>query len=492
MTAVKPTRTPLGADSLARTRKRFKEAGIRLPKFEELRKPGDFLKDRYRAIEQVDPNSADPLNLFRLHWYNTPSHPGLVEIPSHLVIPGELVEIDAKIVVMLGRYFPMINAHKVLPAYACLVPRILTGDFDLDKNRAIWPSTGNYCRGGVAISKILGCRATAVLPEGMSAERFNWLTNWVSHPDDILRTPGTESNVKEIYDACHELSLDSKNVIINQFSEYGNYMAHRFVTGPALETVFNAINSSGNLRACAFVAASGSAGTLAAGDYLKKSLGTHTCVVEATECPTLLNNGYGDHNIQGIGDKHVPLIHNVMGTDFVIGVSDKSTDSLSVIFNTEEGQNFLAENKNLSNHSLESLTSLGLSGLSNVIASIKYAKYMGLGKDDVIMTVATDGAELYLTELEHAKHKYFNRGLNQTSLAENFGRHMLGITTDNMIELTRVDRERIFNLGYYTWVEQQGVTIKDFDVRRSQSFWDELIDQVPILDEQIEELNQSL
>jgi cysteine synthase A len=492
MATVELEHTQTSEDSLARTRKRFKEAGIKLPKFKELRSPGISLKDKYSAIEQVDPDSAHPLNLFRLHWFNTPTHRGLTNVPSYLVIPGELLEIDAKIIVMLGRHFPMISAHKVLPAYACLVPRILSGEFDLDTNRAIWPSTGNYCRGGVAISRILGCRATAVLPEGMSAERFNWLKRWVSHPDDILRTPGTESNVKEIYDACHELSKGSQNVIINQFSEYGNYMAHRYVTGPALEAVFNAVNSTKNLCPRAFVAASGSAGTLAAGDYLKQSLGTHTCVVEATECPTLLKNGYGDHNIQGIGDKHVPLIHNVMGTDFVIGVSDKSTDSLSVIFNTDEGQNFLAQTKNLNRSSLEQLTSLGLSGLSNVIASVKYAKYMNLGKNDVVMTVATDGAELYLTELEHAKRKYFSKGLHQTILAESFGRHMLGIATDNIIELTRLDKERIFNLGYYTWVEQQGVTLKDFDARRAQSFWDDLVDYVPVLDEKIEELNQSL
>ena len=102
----------------------------------------------------------------------------------------------------------MIGAHKVLAAYACLVPRLVTGQFDPAQDRAVWPSTGNYCRGGVAISRILGCRGVAVLPAGMSQERFDWLERWVADPADIIRTPGTESNVKEIYDKCAELARD--------------------------------------------------------------------------------------------------------------------------------------------------------------------------------------------------------------------------------------------------------------------------------------------
>lgn len=480
------------AERISRTQKKFKAEGIQLPKFSELRAPRDYLDEKYSIIKDIEPNAAHPLNLFRLHWYNDEKGNGLATTPAHVVIPKEIAEIDATIIVALGRHFPMISAHKVLPAYACLVPRLLKGDFDIDMHRAVWPSTGNYCRGGVAISRILGCRSTAVLPEGMSAERFNWLEKWVSHPEDILRTPGTESNVKEIYDACHKLSKDPINVIINQFSEFGNYMAHRYITGPAIEAIFRSHNPLGQRRARAFVAASGSSGTLASGDYLKEKLGTHTCVVEATECPTLLRNGYGDHNIQGIGDKHVPLIHNVMGTDFVIGVSDASTDSVNVLLNTAEGRDFLAKTQKLEPSVLESLAALGLSGISNVIASVKYAKYMNLGKDDVILSVATDGAELYLTELEHAKEKYFPRGLDSSSIAMSFGQHLLGISTDNLIELSRVEKERIFNLGYYTWVEQQGVSVQDFDARRSQHFWDELMEQVPVLDAKIEEFNNAL
>lgn len=479
----------LNADTLSRARRVLKSRRVQLPKFSELADPVDRLASSYTDVRQADPSEPDARNLFRVHWHNDESGRGLTAVPGYLEIPAALTGVKARIVVALGRRFPMISAHKVLPAYACLVPRLVTGQFDPERHRAVWPSTGNYCRGGVAISRILGCRATAVLPEGMSAERFNWLERWVSHPDDIYRTPGTESNVKEIYDACHLLSKDSNNIILNQFSEYGNYIAHRSVTGPALKRVFDHLNSSGTLRARAFISASGSAGTLATGDFLKQSLGTQTCVVEALECPTLLRNGYGEHNIQGIGDKHVPLIHNVMATDFVIAVSDHATDCLSVVYNTPEGHAYLAAHQGLSDAQIELLGALGLSGISNVLGAIKYAKYMGLGHDDVVMTVATDGAELYMTELQSARKKYFDRGLNSITMAEAFGRYVLAATTDSMLELSRIERERIFNLGYYTWVEQQGVSLKDFDARRSQVFWDDLLDLLPVWDSLIDRFN---
>jgi hypothetical protein len=295
--------------------------------------------------------------------------------------------------------------------------------------------------------------------------------------------------VKEIYDACHRLAQDPDNVILNQFSEFGNYIIHRAVTGPALERIFNDLNKSGNLTARAYVSASGSAGTLAAGDHLKASLGTDTCVVEALECPTLLRNGYGEHNIQGIGDKHVPYIHNVRGTDYVIAVSDHATDGLSMVYNTTAGRSYLAGRKGLDQETLASLGNLGLSSICNILGAIKYAKYNDLGPDDVVLSVATDGADLYQTELGHAEKKYFSNGFDEMAAAETFGRYLLGAGTDNMLELGRQERERIFNLGYYTWVEQQGVALEDFDARRKQSFWDGLMDLVPAWDGMIADFN---
>jgi cysteine synthase len=467
------------------------KAGVVLPRIEELADPMTHLAAKATEIAQADPDGPDARNLFRVHWHNGDDRRKMVDVPEHIVLPQALTGVKAKIAVALGNRFPMINTHKVLAAYGCLIPRLMSGAFDATHHRAVWPSTGNYCRGGVAIATLLGCRSVAVLPEGMSKERFDWLNRWLADPNDIFRTPGTESNVKEIYDACHTLAKDPENLILNQFGEYGNYIIHRSVTGPALHRIFDHLNADGGLQPRALVAATGSAGTLAAGDHLKQALGTHTGAIEALECPTLLYNGYGEHNIQGIGDKHVPLIHNVMGTDFVIGVSDSACDGLNLVFNTSVGRKFLSDYKGLNQEQVSSLGDLGLSSIANILGAIKYAKYMDLGENDVVLTVATDGADMYQTELDIAERKYFDRRFSEVAAAETFGRTILGAGIDHVQELGRFDRERIFNLGYYTWVEQQGVSLEDFDRRRDQSFWDGLLDLVPVWDQMIDRFNRA-
>ena len=473
-----------------RTVARFREAGIRLPRISQLADPVG-LAEEIPDLAGVDPDAPDPRNLFRVHWHNAADRAHVATVPEHVVLPPALTGVEAKIVVLLGNRFPMVRAHKVLAAYGCLVPRLVTGLFDPTRHRAVWPSTGNYCRGGVAISRILGCRGVAVLPEGMSRERFQWLEDWVTDLDDIVCTPGTESNVKEIYDTCHALDEDPDNVILNQFNEFGNYIVHRAVTGPALEKAFEAVRGGGALRARAFVSATGSAGTIAAGDHLKARLGTKVCAVEALECPTLLYNGYGEHNIQGIGDKHVPFIHNVMNSDFVVGVSDAASDALNLLFNTTVGRTYLTARKGLGQEAAGALADLGLSSIANVLGAIKVAKYMGLGPDDAVLTVATDGAEMYGTELAKAEAGAFAGNFDEAAAAETFGRYLLAATTDNMIETTQRDRERIFNLGYYTWVEQQGVSVADFDARRDPGFWNRLMDMVPLWDSLIDRFNEA-
>ena len=361
----------------------------------------------------------------------------------------------------LGCFFPLIGAHKVLAAYGCLIPRLVTGRFDPQLHKAVWPSTGNYCRGGIAISRILGCRGIAVLPERMSEERFDWLRAWTPRPEDIVRTPGSESNVKEIYDKCAELARDPDNVILNQFAEFGNYVAHYTCTGPALAQVFDAAQTMRpRLRLAAFVAASGSAGTLAAGDYLKKVRGARVIAAEASECPTLLRNGFGEHNIQGIGDKHVPYIHNVMNTDIVVGVSDRSTGSLDLLFNSETGLSYLTGRRHIDPELLSGLKLIGLSGIANLVAAIKTAKRLDLGEEDAIVTVATDSAALYGSERCKFLTANYPDGFDTVSAGEVFGQHLLGAADNDVLELTHNERSRIFNLGYYTWVEQQGVPVE--------------------------------
>ncbi len=472
---------------------RLKQAKVILPTFSQLQHPSRIPHSIVKLLKGVSPDQAHPLNLFRVHWHNDLATGGLTDVPEHVVLPSELTGVESPIVLLFGDTFPMISAHKVLPAYACLVPRLVTGQFDPGHHRAVWPSTGNYCRGGVAISRILGCHSIAVLPEGMSRERFDWLEEWVVDTDDIIRTPGTESNVKEIYDKCAELDAHERNVIFNQFAEFGNYLAHYLVTGTAMEKVFETIQGARpDLRLAAFVATTGSAGTLAAGDYLKERFGSKIAAAEPVECPTLAYNGYGAHNIQGIGDKHVPYIHNVMNTDFIIGVSDKSSDALNVLFNTASGRQYLAERKGLGQEFTGKILSrMGLSSSANILAAIKLAKHQKLGPSDVIMTVATDGGSMYQTEKQKTLEQYFGNRFDSLDAAEVFGQHIAGQGSDEVDELSLRDRERIFNLGYYTWVEQQGVALEDFDQRRDQAFWRGLTELVPVWDQMIEDINSA-
>ena len=478
-------------DVYAGTVARCRATGTVLPTFAELADPARIPAARRAALAALDPDAPDPRNLFRVHWYNDAARRGVAALPEHLVLPPALTGVAAPIVVLLGDRFPMIGAHKVLAAYGCLAPRLVTGQFDPARHRALWPSTGNYCRGGVAISRILGCHGVAILPAGMSAERFEWLERWVAAPEDIVRTPGSESNVKEIYDACAELARDPGNVVFNQFCEFGNYLAHYLCTGTALAHVTSALQARRPaLRPFAFVAATGSAGTLGAGDYLKETFGTRTVAVEALECPTLLYNGFGEHNIQGIGDKHVPLIHNVMATDAVAGVSDRATDALALLFNREAGRRYLAERRGVPAETIAALDSFGFSGICNVLAAIKTARWYDLGPDDAVLTVATDGAAMYASEWPRLERRDFPRGFDEVACGEAFGEHLAGARTDHFAELSRRDRERIFNLGYYTWVEQQGVPVAEFSARRAAGYWERLRSCLPAWDELIGELNR--
>lgn len=467
---------------------RFRQQNIALPTFAQLGDPSLIPAKVQASLAGVDRDAADPRNLYRVHWYND-LEGGQVDLPDHVVLTSEITGVDAPIIVAFGNRFPMIAAHKVLAAYACLVPRVVTGQYDPTEHRAIWPSTGNYARGGVAISRLMGCRGVAVLPENMSRERFEWLDEWITNPDDVIRTTGSESNVKEIYDACHELSKDPSNFILNQFSEFANHVGHHEVTGRALEHLYlNLAEQNPGLKLAAFVAASGSAGTLAAGERLKADHGARIVAVEALECPTMLNNGFGEHNIQGIGDKHIPFIHNVANTDAVIAVSDRACDELGMVFNTEVGHAHLLD-QGVPADIVDALGHFGLSSICNVLASIKLAKELNLGADQAIVTVATDGAEMYGSERESMAAGRYASGFGLTEAAAATEEHLKGCDTSNVEILDEAGRNRIFNLGYYTWVEQQGIDFPDFEIRRQQGFWEYLQGLAPGWDEMINEFN---
>jgi len=479
------------AGSRLRSVERFRERGIRLPTFAQLADPSLIPAGE---VAGADKDSADAGNLFRVHWYNDLAG-ARVAVPDHVVLPTSLTGVESPIIVVFGDRFPMVTAHKVLAAYACLAPRVITGQFDPTRHRAIWPSTGNYARGGIAISRIMACRGVAILPAGMSQERFDWLDRWCANPaEDVIKTVGTESNVKEIYDACNALAKDPANFILNQFCEFGNHLAHYEVTGRAFRHVFEHVRSSTGrpgLRLAAYTSATGSAGTLGAGDLLKEEYGTKLVAVEALECPTMLENGFGEHNIQGIGDKHIPLIHNVMNTDVVCAVSDHGSDDLGVMFSADAGRALLAA-RGVPDEVIDSLEHFGLSSIANVLAAIKTAKLLGLGPDDAIITVATDGAALYPSERAKTLATRFGGSFDETDAAATFARHITAADTADMLECSTRDRHRIFNLGYYTWVEQQGTPIEVFEARRSQDFWRGLRRYLGVWDEMIAEFNKEV
>jgi len=472
-------------DRLQRTLERVREQGIIIPTLAQQRDPNlvpDEIKQRLKKIGLWE---VHPLNLFRITWHNQPVEDGgLYGGVNYLEFPSSLTGVDARIIALVGKWFPC-GVHKVGAAFGCLVPRLVTGQFDPTTQKAVWPSTGNYCRGGAYDSRLLGCKSIAILPEGMSRERFDWLQEIA---DEVIATPGTESNVKEIFDKCWELKRSGQDLMIfNQFEEMGNYLWHYSITGPAMAELFNTVKGE-NDRLAGFCSATGSAGTIAAGDYLKQQFpGSKIVASEALQCPTLLNNGFGAHRIEGIGDKHVPWVHNVKNTDFVTAIDDNAVVRLARLFNEPAGRKHLL-NSGVDEQTVNQLDLLGFSGISNVLSAIKLAKHNELTSKDIVVTVLTDSMELYGSRLEEMRAE---SGIyDEKSAIADDARYLKGAGIDYMQELGYWDRKRIHNLKYYTWVEQQGKTYEEILAQwNDDDYWTEVQAQAPEIDKLIEEFN---
>ncbi|HEX7571809.1 MAG TPA: pyridoxal-phosphate dependent enzyme [Bacteroidota bacterium] len=472
----------LKPDVIKKTAERCHERGIRIPTFAQLRDPAHIPASITSRLEGVGLSDVNPINLFRITWKNDIAS-GFYGKVNFFEIPREITGVRARIIGLAGKFFPT-GAHKVGAAFGCLVPRLVSGEFDPGRHRAVWPSTGNFCRGGAFDCALLGCTAVAILPEEMSRERFAWLREIGA---EVIATPGCESNVKEIYDKCWELKKDPLNVIFNQFEEFGNPIFHYNVTGPAIEEVFEDLGRPGRQPA-AFISATGSAGTIAAGDYLKKRFpACRTVAREALQCPTLLMNGFGAHRIEGIGDKHVPWVHNVMNTDAVAAIDDEDCMRVLRLFNDPAGEKYLGS-LGIPADVRGMLPLLGISGIGNLLASIKTARYFELGPEEVVFTIFTDSSALYasrLTELTQERGAY-----TQTDAVRDLAGPLHHQGIDFFRELTYYERKAIHNLKYYTWVEQQGKTLEELNAQWDPEYWRALFeDEVAGFDRLIESFN---
>ncbi len=468
---------------------RCRERGVVLPTFGELRDPGAIGQQIKQRLKGVGLWDVDPANLFRITWKNEPvEHGGGYAAVNAVELPPALTGVPARIIGLVGHWFPT-GTHKVGATYGCLAPALISGNFDSQRQKAVWPSTGNYCRGGAYNSALLGCESIAILPEGMSRERFEWLKQIAG---EVISTPGTESNVKEIFDACHQIDRERGDdvVIFNQFAELGNYLWHYEVTGNALAEVIAAACANG-ARYAGFTATTGSGGTLAAGDLLKQLYPTSKIIAsEALQCPTLLRNGFGDHRIEGIGDKHVPWIHNVRNTDMITGIHDQDCIDLMRVFNEPAGHSYLTD-IGVDSATIAVLDKLGISGIANLLSAIKAARYWELGSNDVLVTAFTDSMQLYQSRVDDLIAS--EGALSELAAARAMAGAIEHQGIDNALELTYYERLRVHNLKYYTWIEQQGKTSEELNAQwYDPEYWTRVQQSVTRIDEMIDEFNREV
>ena len=461
-----------------------------IPTFAQLKNPNSAPNQIKEQLKDIGLWDVAPQNLFRITWKNEPVTKGGLfrSLPNYMELPPELTGVEARIIALVGKWFPT-GSHKVGASFGCLVPPLVTGQFDPTRHKAVWPSTGNFCRGGAYDAALLGCDSIAILPEQMSQERFEWLRTVAG---EIIATPGSESNVKEIYDKVWELKRSRKDIFVfNQFSEFGNYLFHYDVTGHAMEDVLRKELGGGQFRGICLT--TGSAGTIACGDYLKQVYPTSKIAAgEALQCPTLLLNGFGAHRIEGIGDKHVPWIHNVRNTDVAIGIDDDDTINLMRLFNDPAGRKYLINEAGVPEELVSKLNLLGISSIANTLMSIKFAKYYELTRNDTLLTVFTDSMDLYQSRLREEQER--SGEYSQKDAIRDYHRHLMAIKTDSMIELGHYDRKRIHHLKYFTWIEQQMFKVDELNRQwyEYQSYWSEIQKLTPRIDELILQFNEKV
>ncbi len=472
---------------LEKTIRRARERNIIIPTYEEMRDPEKVPEGIKEELKHIGLWDLNPRNLFRITWKNEPvKFGGGFDGVNYVEIPKELSGVDARILVLIGKFFPT-GSHKVGATFGPLVEKLVRGAFDPTSQKALWPSTGNYCRGGAYDSYLLSCPSIAVLPEGMSKERFEWLKKVGA---EIYATPGVESNVKEVFDKTKELKAERPDeiVVLNQFEEIGNAIWHYAVTGPAMEEVYNKEKKE-NQKLRALFLTQGSAGTLGSGNYLREKFPTIKIGAgEAKQCPTLLYNGFGGHRIEGIGDKHVPWIFDVKNIDMVVDIDDEACMHIVRLFNEPAGREYLKK-QGVDSDIVSKLDLFGISSIANILGAIKMAKYYEMTGDDIIITVATDSMELYGSRIKELQEQYGT--YKEIDAAKDYERYLMGATTDWMLELSYWDKKRMHNLKYFTWIEQQGKKVEELNEQwYNDNYWKEKFNSFRKWDELIKEFNE--
>lgn len=455
------------------------------PKFSEMLNPALIKADtRKAALAAAKKDPLDPINLFNITWKNPENK------IYYKVLPKELTGVESNIVVLYSKDFPT-GSHKVGAAYSVLVDMELAGAVDPTIHTLVWPSTGNYGIGGAWVGCRMNFKSVVILPAEMSAERFERIR---SYGAEVIATPGCESNVKEIYDKCWELKKSSGDIrILNQFEAWGNYRFHYHVTGNTIVELAQELKKQGvgKGKISAYCSSMGSAGTIAAGDRLKQVWSDLKIVgLEPVQCPTIYSNGYGGHDIQGIGDKHVTWIHNVMNMDAIACIDDIECKKGLQVLTDEAGWNTLNKRYGISKKDIEMLSKIfGISGVCNVLGAIKLSKHYGLGKDDVIVTICTDAIDRYRSVMADMDKRFGK--LDETEAAVRVGSIFHSQKTDYFSEGTRLEKERWHNLKYYTWVEQQGKTVDELNALKNQEYWESQQKLVGEIDKRIEQYRKA-
>ncbi len=444
------------------------------PTFEEMLYPEKIPAAlRKEALAALNGDPLSPLNLYNINWKDADNN------IRYVILPHELTGVDAEICVIIGCFFPT-GSHKVGATYSCTVEKQILEFIKPGRDTLVWPSTGNYGIGGAYVGKRMGYDSIVILPEKMSEERFQQIERYGGC---YVKTRGSESNVKEIYDKASELAADT--VVVNQFSEFANYRFHYYVTGNTLLDLFEDLKKRKvGERFSALISAMGSAGTIASGDRVKQVYPECRVVgLEPVQCPTLYSNGFGAHDIQGIGDRHVTWIHHTDNMDALMCIDEWDCKKGLQLMHEDEGLKAL-ESRGAKPGQLECMQNIfGISSICNILGAIKAAKFYEMQQGDVIFTIATDGIDRY-----HSVLRQMDESLGRMDRSEAEHRldsifHKQGL--DYIREGTHHAHDCWANLKYYTWIEQQGKDVEELKSQRSTEYWEKEQSKVGKIDKLI-------